>query len=422
MDEQKWIAVLDCNNFFVSCERLFRPDLKKRPVMVLSSNDGCVVARSQEVKDMSIPMGIPAFQIKDIIKDNAITTFSSNFTLYRDISRRVMGVLKEHLNVIDQYSIDESFFEMRGDETAVLHQAQKIKDIIEQAVGIPVSIGVAATKTRAKYANTLAKKGSGVVVLGDARWRELAPTIAIATIWGVGRQLSARFTKYQLPTVWSVMESSQTRIEALFGVVGLRVWHELRGEPVYFVSAQREASKSIMSSRSFAQITMTRGVLDDALFYHVEQAAHEARAQGLCAGSVRVWIYTSRYSEQSGAGGSSERICTVPTAATPVIIAHAMQLLTELYKPHTPYKKLGVELGRLSAAGETQQLSWFGHDAEDEIESTVVSGVVDGINNKYKSGGVQYGRVRTAGVWQSRSDFCSPSYTTNWSDIPIIGV
>lgn len=155
----KYIAVLDCNNFFVSCERLFRPDLRHRPVVVLSSNDGCVVARSQEVKDMGISMGIPAFQIKDIIKDRDITTFSSNFTLYRDISARVMAVLKQEVQRMEQYSIDEAFFEVESkSEEALSLFLVGLKKKIELSVGIPVSLGTAATKTQAKYANRLAKK------------------------------------------------------------------------------------------------------------------------------------------------------------------------------------------------------------------------------------------------------------------------
>ena len=174
----KYIGVIDGNNFFVSCERLFRPDLVGKPVIVLSSNDGCVVARSQEVKDIGVAMGVPVFQIKDIIKDKGIVTFSSNFTLYRDISQRVFSVVKELLPDKEQYSIDEAFFTLEAtDVVEVTHKLKVIKHEIERRVGIPVSIGLAATKTQAKYASKLAKKTGGVVVIDGCSWHALATHI-----------------------------------------------------------------------------------------------------------------------------------------------------------------------------------------------------------------------------------------------------
>jgi DNA polymerase V len=180
------IGLLDCNNFFVSCERLFRPDLLKRPVAVLSSNDGCIVARSAEVKDLGVPMGVPYFQVKDVLTKAGAVLFSSNFTLYRDVSARVMDTLEDEVGLIDVYSIDEAFFEVEDDATEA--DVLAIRARVMKEVGVPVSIGIASTKTLAKQASVLAKKGNGVCILTDALWQEKMEEVPCGSVWGLGRQ------------------------------------------------------------------------------------------------------------------------------------------------------------------------------------------------------------------------------------------
>jgi DNA polymerase V len=418
MEAETWVALLDCNNFFVSCERLFRPDLKNQPVLVLSSNDGCVVARSQQVKDMGIPMGVPLFQVKDIIKDNGITVFSGNFALYRNISQRVMATLKSEFGNVDQYSVDEAFFTLSGTAAEVQRRARAIKDIVQTHIGIPVSVGVAATKTRAKLANAIAKKGDGVVVLSQSQWEALVGTTPVATIWGVGRQLSQRCHRHGIHTVIDLMNASLPRIEKLFGVYGARLWHELHGVSVFSVTSARSIPKSIMSSRSFGTTVSDVAVLLDALYYHVEQVAHDARRQGLYVGAIRVYVTPGRYSDYAGHGGSGEETFALTFSDTGWLIKKASAILLRLAKSNVPYKKIGVEISQLHPADYALQLPlWENHDA---VEGPSLAQVIDDITAQYGGGVLQYGRVRTAAVWQAKSECKSPEYTTLWRDIPSV--
>ena len=309
-----WIGVVDCNNFFVSCERLFRPDLRKRPVIVLSSNDGCVVARSQEVKDMGVPMGVPYFKIKDIVKDNGITTFSSHFTLYRDISSRVFTVLKEELSDVEQYSIDEAFFAISGTKEEVVARVTRIKLRIEQLVGVPVSVGVAATKTIAKVAVDQAKKTTGILVLSKTDWELARHELPLGDVWGVGRKLSTRFTVLGVKTVPELLHTAPVVVEKHFGVVGLRLQAELSGDAAYPVCSTSLPQQSIMSSRSFKDATEDVMVLEDAVAFHTRAVAADLRRLGKVVSVIRVSIRPSRFSSYLLRGGVAEHQLSEPAA------------------------------------------------------------------------------------------------------------
>lgn len=407
------IGLLDCNNFFVSCERLFRPDLLGKPVLVLSSNDGCVVARSQEVKDIGVLMGVPYFQIKDIVKKHGITTFSSHFALYRDISRRVFSVMKEVCPQVEQYSIDEAFFTIDGDPTAV---AKQLKERVEQVVGIPVSIGVAATKTQAKYASKLAKKGTGIQVLGAGEWEDMAARIPLQDIWGVGGKMELAFKAQGLKTVADLVSADQARIDQLFGVVGLRLQQELAGVSVHTIGSRSAVlQQSIMSSRSFKNPVSDLEIMADAVAYHTRHIAAELREMGQKARVLRVTIQPSRHGDFVLRGGVREVILEAPSNDTIELVSLANTALCELFEAGVPYKKAGVTVAGLTDA-QVEQGSLFAVRGRVRAGAHVLS-VLDTLNAAAGKEVVLVGSRLRSDVWQARTGLRSPAYTTKWADV-----
>lgn len=410
--KQQLVGLLDCNNFFVSCERLFRPDLVGKPVLVLSSNDGCVVARSQEVKDIGVLMGVPYFHIKDIVKKYGITTFSSHFALYRDISRRVFSVLREELGVIDQYSIDEAFFGVSGDPEDL---AKHLKALVQMKVGIPVSVGIAPTKTQAKFANSLAKKSqSGVYVLEKEDWEVRAKSVLLKDIWGVGGKLELRYKQYGLHTVADLLGADPSRIKSLFGINGLRVRQDLGGQSTMPLSSHFEPQKSIMSTRSFGKETTDKSVIADAVAYHTRHVAADLRAMKHQAQLIRVLVLPSRHGDFFLRGGVKEAVLPVPTNDTIELLRVAERLVGELFEPGVPYKKAGVVVANLSSAEAGQQANLF---REVDTKQFALMDTIDALNTHNKREVVVLGSRLKSDEWHTRAGMCSPAYTTRWTDI-----
>jgi DNA polymerase V len=409
--EKPWIALLDCNNFFVSCERLFRPDLVGKPVVVLSGNDGCIVARSQEVKDMGVPMGVPYFQVKDMLKKTETTTFSSHFALYRDISRRVFTVMREELEVVHQYSVDEAFFQCAESDESLVYS---VKMAVEKRVGIPVSIGVAPTKTLAKHANTYAKKGSGVHFLQMKEWSEAAKSVPLSSIWGVGGKLEMRYKQHGLLTVADLLAADTARIKQLFGVHGIRLQKELLGQSALLFDDVREPQKSIMSSRSFGKETTQASVVHDAVAYHVRHALEDLRSMRCKASVIRVSIRPSRHGDYVLRGGSKEAVFAVPTNNTIEVLKVAKELTESLFEAGVPYKKAGVVLAGFTSVDAAQQ-SLFAD--ESTLKSDALMPVIDLLNKRLGKDAVTIGSHHKVSKWQALSELKSPSYTTRWSDV-----
>lgn len=411
---QEWIGLLDCNNFFVSCERLFRPDLKDKPVLVLSSNDGCVVARSQEIKDKGIAMGVPFFQIKDIIKDIDATTFSSHFALYRDVSRRVFEVMRKELETVEQYSVDEAFFQIRGSQNDVLIKIRQLKDRVEREVGIPVSVGVSLSKTQAKYASSVAKKTGGLCILTKDEWNVRAAEIPLSSLWGVGLRSAEAYKKQGLQTVAQLITLEQRQIKSLFGVVGERLWQELQGIPAVTLSRRLEHQKSILHSRSFKVTTTDIAVLKDAVSYHVTEAAEDLRSMNLKASFLQVSLGTSRHGDFLLQGGSAQQILSIPTDDSFVLLKAAMDLVDTLYRPGVPYKKAGFLLTQFTPKS-VGQLSIF--TEEHDQKTATLMPVIDALNREMGKGSIVLGSRLQAQKWQSSRESKSPAYTTDWSEI-----
>jgi DNA polymerase V len=412
----KWVGLLDCNNFFVSCERLFRPDLKTTPVVVLSSNDGCIVARSKEIKDKGIPMGVPYFQVKDSLKDIEAVTFSSHFALYRDVSRRVFEVMRSELGSIEQYSIDEAFFVVEGDIVTVRRCLQSLKDRVEREVGIPVSVAAASSKTLAKYAGSIAKKTGGVHVMTMESWQDISKSVLLTELWGVAYRSAKHYGEKGIRTAAELMVLSRAQVEQHFGVHGMRLFMELSGQPAVHINRSLFSQKSILSSRSFEKTTIDKEVVKDAVAYHVRHAAEDLRAMHKRTAFIQVTISPSRHGDYVLQGGS-RAIEILPTNDSFVLLKAANVLVDELFRPGVPYKKAGVLL--TSFIPETvEQGVLFG--GENESQSAKLMPLIDKLNQRSGREVVLLGGRLKTGEWQASSRIKSPAYTTDWKSLKVV--
>jgi DNA polymerase V len=380
---------------------------------VLSSNDGCIVARSQEVKDLGIPMGIPYFKVKDICTEAGVTLFSSNFTLYRDISARVMQTLASEVGPCEIYSIDEAFFEIS--DAVTNEEVHAIRNTIMKLVGLPVSIGIAATKTLAKQASAIAKKNDGVCILTGELWDTYRSATPCASVWGLGRQTSAKLSSLGITTVAQFQALDRLVVRQHFGLHGERIYDELSGVRVYDVGANSDdVQQSIMSTRSFEKTTRKRAELESAVAYHVSFAAEKLREKKLVASRMYVSILTSRHGDFVLQSGNSEVVLPEPTAQTSVLIAEALKAVRALYNPEVPYKKAGVVLsGLMPESYVTGDLF-----ASSAHEGTV-DAIADRINERFGHNTLRSG-VILQNPTRSSAKLRSKEYTTRWKDIPTV--
>ncbi len=408
------IGLMDCNNFFASCERLFRPDLQKKPVAVLSSNDGCIVARSQEVKDLGIPMGIPYFKVKDICEKEGVVLFSSNFTLYRDISSRVMQALASEVGACDVYSIDEAFFALPDDVTP--EEVLRIRNEVIKKVGVPVSIGVSSTKTLAKQASSLAKKSGGVCILTKEMWQEEQKNALCASVWGIGRQSVAKLREMGVSTVSEFLALDRAVLRRHFGVSGERIADELRGTQVHELGRTTEdIQQSIMSTRSFEKTTTELSHLQSAVAYHVSFAAEKLREKKLVASRLHVAILTSRHGDFVLQSGTGEVVLDEPTSSTQKLLKAALAEVNKLYQKRVPYKKAGVVLGGLMPE------SYVTGDLFSSASTNTreVDDLADTINERFGHNMLHHA-VILQNAARASAKLRSKEYTTRWQDIPTV--
>jgi DNA polymerase V len=408
------IGLMDCNNFFVSCERLFRPDLVGKPVAVLSANDGCIVARSQEVKDMGIPMGAPLFQVREQCKKHSVVLFSSNFCLYRDISARVMSALRAECGAIEVYSIDEAFFDVGTDVTE--KQIKEIRRRIIQKTGIPVSIGIAQSKTLAKVANSIAKKGTGVCHMNDVLFETVVKTMPCGSVWGIGRQTSAFLTKANINTVGDFLAQDTAFIKNNLGVVGERLVLELSGVPVASHGRHEgDIQESYTSTRSFGKVVTDKLTLMSALAHHVAHVAEKLREHELVASTLVIIVRGSRFGEFSHREGTARVVLEAPTDDTFVLTREASHLLERLYDPEIPYKKAGVIVGGVEPK-HFAPMSLF-PEAKVTRKTDGLSALSDSLNKRFGRDTIRHGVALGKEKWQERVELQSPQYTTRWAEI-----
>ena len=355
------LALVDCDNFYASCERLFRPDLRKKPIVVLSNNDGCVIARSKEAKAMGIKMGVPWFQIKKAYLANGGQVFSSNFALYGDLSNRVMHVLEGMVNNIEVYSIDEAFLDLRHIQNSnhAYEFGIHCRNIVDQWVGIPVRIGIGPTKTLAKIASHVAKKkigGTGVFCLHESLQIEhVLKHLPINEIWGIGRNLSRRLNDLSVYSSYDLMKMDTRLIRSKFSVVLERTVRELRGEQCLAVQNDREPKKQIIVSRSFRERTSDFDQLKPLISNFAVRAGEKLRHEGQKCSQVSVLIATSPFSKQAQYRGFHSIQFSNPVNDTRSILAGANQALQDCFRQGYAYAKAGVLLSQFSHSSVIQR-------------------------------------------------------------------
>jgi DNA polymerase V len=407
------IGLMDCNNFFVSCERLFRPDLQKRPVAVLSSNDGCIVARSQEVKDLGIPMGIPYFKVKDICKEAGVVLFSSNFTLYRDISARVMQTLASEVGPCEIYSIDEAFFKIHDQVTQ--DEVKAIRARVMKNVGLPVSIGISSTKTLAKLASSMGKKEGGACILDAQLWEEKKNDTDCSSVWNLGRQTAAKLRDMGVVKASEFIGLDRAVIRKHFGVQGDRIWSELQGISVYDVGATSDdVQQSIMSTRSFEKTTTVLSDLESAIAYHVSFVAEKLREKKLAASRMYIYLLTSRHGDFMLQGGTHEVVLETPTSHTATLLKDALDMVKKAHKSGVPYKKAGVVLSGLMPEVYLTGDLFIKTEGENVLDT-----VADQINERFGHNTVRSAVIRQNPT-RSSAKLRSQEYTTRWGDIPTV--
>ncbi|HDR06689.1 MAG TPA: DUF4113 domain-containing protein, partial [Candidatus Coatesbacteria bacterium] len=351
------IALVDCNNFYVSCERVFRPGLEGVPVVVLSNNDGCIIARSDEAKALGIAMGAPYFKTRPVIKKHRVRVFSSNFALYGDMSRRVMSTLAGFSDSFEVYSIDECFLDLTGFEEPAAYAAV-IRATVRRWTGIPVSIGLAPSKVLAKVANKLAKAergGPGVkVLLPGEELDEVLGRLPVEEVWGIAERLARRLKRSGIHTAKKLRDADERVIEKKLGVVGRRMVYELRGMSCLALEEQPPDKKTICTTRSFARALTGLEELAEAVASFMSRAAEKLRSQGSAAGLLTVFVMTGHFGEGPKYYNSTVALLPVPTAVTHELLEYALAGLKRIYRPGYPYKRAGVLLGDIVPAGAVQ--------------------------------------------------------------------
>lgn len=414
------IALVDCNNFYASCERLFRPELRSKPIVVLSNNDGCIVARSNEAKDLGIAMGAPYFKTKAVIEKHDVQVFSSNYTLYGDLSSRVMTTLKGLEPEVEIYSIDEAFISLPSTGDAEEY-GRLIKAKVAQCTGIPVSVGIASTKTLAKLANRFAKKDArygGVVDLtGAENIDDLLEKVGVGDVWGIGHRSTEKLNLRGIYNARQLRDSEDTWIRKQLTVTGLRTVMELRGIPCITADDLNATKQSIISSRSFGQPISTKTDLREAIATHVSIAAAKLRSQGSVAGAIQVFFHTNYFKDDALQYSAN---LTLPVAQsssyTPTLINYALRGLERVYKAGYDYKKAGVMLTDITS-GACRQGYLFG---QGPAERDLLMATLDKINRRWGRNTVQFAAAGVKKSWQMRQSFKSPAYTTNWGEIPVV--
>ena len=415
-------ALVDCNNFYASCEKLFRPDLKDTPVVVLSNNDGCVVARSREAKLLGIKMGVPVFQIKSEMLRHGILAFSSNYALYTDLSSRVMRTLEEMAPRVEVYSIDEAFLDLTGIESvlSLVEFGQQVRERIGHWIGITVCVGIAPTKTLAKLANHAAKKypgTQGVVDLTNPdRQRRLLALVPVDDVWGVGKRLSKRLNALGITTALDLANASPRAIRDQFSVVLERTVRELNGESCIELEEIPPTKKQIVCSRSFGVKVTQFELLREAVCEYATRATEKLRKEQQQAKVLTVFIRTSPFKDnepQYSNSASGELL--IPSCDTRDFIELANHLLKRIWKDGFRYAKAGVMLSDFYDPGMFQPGLF--DDVSTRSNSQQLMSVLDTINQS-GAGKVFFAGQGTKKDWSMKREHLSPAYTTRWDQLP----
>ena len=413
-------ALVDCNNFYCSCERLFRPDLDGKPLVVLSNNDGCVVARSNESKALGVKMGEPWFKLKKLAAEKGVIAFSSNYALYADISNRVMSILTQYSPVQEVYSIDESFLDLGGFRD-VRERAYEIRRAVLQNTGITVCVGIGPSKTLAKLANHVAKKhprSKGVFdfcVLTRSQQTNVLANMEVGDVWGVGRKLSTALTDVGIDTACKLRDADIPQLRAKFGVVMEKTARELGGVACLELEEIAPPKKQIVSSRSFGNAVTELADLADAIAHFISNASSKLRAQKSVAGLLQVFIITDRFRPERPQYSPTISIpLTTPSSDSLVLNRFAALGLEQIFRHGYEYKKAGVILADIRSSSMVQEDLFAVHDNE---YSASLMKVLDDLNGRYGRGTLKISSDGSKRAWAMRADKKSPSYTTDWEQV-----
>ena len=417
-------AIVDCNSFYCSCERVFRPELLKKPVVVLSNNDGCIISRSDEAKALGVEMTGPYFKAKHLIEKHDVATFSSNYNLYGDMSMRVMDTLRMLIgdNNVEVYSVDEAFLDVRMIEKKSLDTyALQMREIVEQWTGVSVSVGIAPTKTLAKIANHLAKKNKAatqcVYTLTDAN--DLTEVLKSTSVWGVGRVYADKLVGWGINNAWELRNMPEEWAgKNMGGVVGVRLIKELKGISCIGMEEELVEKKMIATTRMFGRNVIKLDDIKEALATYTSRAAEKLRRQNCAASIISIFIVAKEESHSAnfshGATISAYNILPVPTSVTSELIAPAMRLAEQIFKPGKQYKKAGVMLSGIVPHTVIQSNLFV---PEQGNNKRLLMNILDNLNFSMRDDKVKFASSGVNTDWKMRREFRSPRYTSRWKEL-----
>ncbi len=413
----KLYALVDCNSFYCSCERVFQPKLRDRPVIVLSNNDGCAIAFTKEAKALGLgEMCAPYYQLKKIIEKHNVAVFSSNYPLYDNMSRRVMSILRDFSPRLEIYSVDEAFLEFDGfDNWDLLNYGHEIRSTILKSTGLPVGVGISTTKVLAKIANKIAKKKEGVLVLkGESQINETLKHFPVEEIWGIGRASAQKLQMLGIRSAYDFkIYSNSHLIQKILTKTGRQIQEELRGVSCLSIE-EAEDKKNIGSSRSFGASVYLKKELQEAIAEFSSIAAEKLRAQKSVCFSVSVFIHTNYFKDELPQYyGFNSFNFNSGTSDTFRIIKGSFEILDKIYRPGFEYKKAGVLLNHIVPARENQ-LSLF---EQDQKENDKLGQVIDLINKRYGARTIQSAACGRDQRWRKVANFLSQKYTTSWKEL-----
>ena len=415
------IALVDCNSFYVSCERLFNPKIQKKAVVVLSNNDGCVISRSKEAKEIGIKMGEPYFKVKELVKRNKVEVYSSNYALYGDISRRVMKVLKTFSPKVEIYSIDEAFIDLSFmDEKGVEDYGSEIRSRVLKWTGIPTSVGIACTKTLSKIANHIAKKEKEGVIYLNENIDEKLKKFPIEDVWGVGKQLSKFYYKNNISNAYDLKNVSNTWVKKGTNVLGAKTAMELRGLPCIDLQIDQEKRKNCCVSRSFGRKVKDINELEESIITHCLNAAEKIRADDQIAKTITVFIRTSPFDKNKKYYSNSKTIdLAIPSSNSIELIKNAIKALTDIYKYGYSYQKAGIILSGLKDANQNDQNLLT---PLLENKSKKLMKAIDYTNTKYGRYAISIAQAGLSKGWKMRREHSSKIDTASFDFLPKISV
>jgi DNA polymerase V len=417
-------ALVDCNSFFASCEKVFRPDLEGKPVAVLSNNDGCVVARSPEAKQL-VPMQATLFSIRHLVKQGKLHVFSSNPVLYKDMSRRVIETLQHFSPEVEQYSIDEAFLGLHGfSHQHMTEYGQQIRTTVKQWTGIPVSVGIAPTKTLAKLAAHKAKRDPALHgVLDLTTVSDLDPILAaidVGEVWGIGRNLKAKLNALGITHVLHLKRADETYMKTKFGILVLRTILELRGTACFPMEPVAAPKTMRIVSRSFGHLITDLSEIKEAVATYTTRCAEKLRNDGLVTAHFTVSMRTSYYRKENPFAAARSTDLVPPTNDTAALIKVAIQLAEAAFKPGHEYLKAKVIATELAPADAVQG-NLFTVPVNTEKQDRLMK-AMDGLNRNLKPDVVKFGAMGLKPTWQMRSEYLSQRYTTHWEEIPRVAI